>query len=612
MIRSVPGMRAASAAASLLGLLAVSADAQAPARPQLHVIENVRLLNHGDAPRVTLVLSGGRIEGVLESGAQTPTGARVIQGEGWLALPAFVDAFTFAGCEVPEVATDKDQPVSTRSDVRVDMRQANRKGIRPSFRAADVLAIEDKVGESIRAAGFGVMLSAPDGNLLSGVSAIATTRDAAARDTVLDEAAFQHAVFGAPGSGYPGTLMGYMAQLRQFFHDAERHRALVERHEAGKPGPRPPFDAELEAARPLLDGDHRVVCRAESSRDIERWIRLADEFGLQIAISGGREAWKVADVLAERGIPVILTLSWGDEVKDPDEKDKKKKGKKEKKEVKEGETEAQPAAEGEAAQEPEVEEQAEEDEPDWEYEEPLAVRRERRRLWEENRDCAIRLHEAGVRFAFGSAGDSAGDLLKRVRQVVEAGLPGDAALHALTAGAADVLGIDAHLGAVEPGKDATLALWTDDPTTKEGKLVWLFVDGFPYEFELDDDAELGAPDEGIDGSGSWTIEAEEQGETRTSTAILKMTPEGEVTGTLSRDNPMGEGKLTSDLTGHVSGKTMTLSGDFAFGEMEITFTMKGDIDGDSWSGDNVVKGPFGEISRTFEATRDPQSKGGAR
>ncbi len=589
MIRPVSVRRAALAAATSLWILCASAAAQTPLRPQLHVARNVRLQSHTEAPRVTLVLAGGRIEGILDASAQVPAGARVIEGEGWLALPAFVDAFTHEGCEVPEASSEKDRPVSTRSDVRVDMRAANRKGIRPAFRACGVFSIPEKQGQAIRKAGFGVVHSAPGGNLLSGTSVIATTRDAAPRDTIVTVEAFDQAAFRASGGGYPGTLMGYLAQLRQFFHDAAHQRELRRRHEAGESVPRPPFDADLEAILPLLDGERRVVCRAESNRDIERWIKLGDEFDFQIAISGGRDAWKLADVLAERGIPVFLTLDWGAEVSDPDEE--KNKGR-------------------EVEEEPDASEVETASEDDWEYLEPLAVRRERRRLWEENRDCAIRLHEAGVRVAFGSASDSSADLLKRVRQVVEAGLPADVALAALTSDAAALLGLDAHLGAIEPGKDATLALWTDDPTTKEGKLAWLFVDGYPFEFELEDELERGKPDEGVDVSGAWTIEAEEQGEVRISTALLRMTPEGEVTGTLSRKNPMGAGRLTADLSGHVSGRTMELEGGFDLGEMAIEFTMTGDIEGDSWSGDNAVRGPFGEVSRTFEATRDPE--GGAR
>ena len=617
MIRPAPRRRALAVAAALLWpLLTPPAEAQASPRPQLYVLENVRLQADDDAPRVKLVLSGGRVERVLEASAGNPPGARSIDGKGGFVVPAFIDAFTRAGCETPQPAAERDQPVPTKSDVRIDMREANRKGVQPSFRAVDVFALEDKEAEKIRAAGFGVLLSAPTGNLLAGQSAVATVRDAAPRDTVVVSSAFDHAAFRAPGGGYPGTLMGYMSQLRQFFLDARRHRELRDRYAAGRPGERPPFDADLEAILPALGGERRVVCQAQSHRDIERWIKLADEAGLEIAISGGRDAWRVADTLAQRGIPVILTLDWGEEVVDPHEKEKKSKGKKKEAEPEEAEAVEEQAPAGEPGEEG-AEEEAEAEESDWEYTEPLAVREERRRLWEEKRDCAIRLHEAGVRFAFGSDGDSSKDLLKRVREVVEAGLPADAALAALTSEAAGLLGVGDHVGSVAPGKDATLAVWTEHPTAKDAKLAWLFVDGFPYEFELED-LGTGEPDEGVDGTGTWTIEMEQRGETRTSTALLKMTPEGEVTGTMSRENPAGEGDLVTDVEGHVSGVTMTLKGTYEIRDMEITFTMKGDLEEDSWSGTTTTKGPFGEFESSFRATREPKRrasrelKGGAQ
>ena len=68
--------------------------------------------------------------------------------------------------------------------VLIDMRQANRKGIQPSFRAAEVFALDDKLAETYRQNGFAALLSAPRGEILAGASALATTRDAAARDVM--------------------------------------------------------------------------------------------------------------------------------------------------------------------------------------------------------------------------------------------------------------------------------------------------------------------------------------------------------------------------------------------------------------------------------------------
>lgn len=607
---------ATSTPLALVLALAAGAPAQAPARARLHVIENVRLALDGEP--VLLVLDAGRIREVLPAGAGHPPGARVVDGAGGLAVPAFVDAYGRAGVETPTPVADRDLPVSTESDVRIDMRSANRRGVQPAFRVVDALVLEDKLAGSAREAGFATLCVAPSGHLLPGVSAVVTTRTAALRDVVLVPEASEHAELSPSDGGYPSTLMGCMAQLRQLFWDAGRHRQLLERAGDGRDGlaARPPHDADLEALLPVLDGE-RLVCHAESHRDIERWLRLADELGFELAITGGRDAWKLADELAAREVPVVLTLDWEKEVDDPDERPKKKPEEdRPEGEAQDEESEEPPPSEagsedeeasGEAEDEP-----AADDESRWEYVEPLEVRRERRRLWEEQRDGALRLHEAGVRIAFGSGGDSHADLLKQARALVEAGLPSEVALAALTGEAAAFLGLGEQLGGLEQGMVASVGVWTGDPLEKGSKLAWLFVEGFPYEFELDQAQDQGPPDEGVDGSGRWTIEQEERGGTTTWTVVLEMTESGEVTGTLTRPDPSGEGELEAELEGRVSGKTMTLSGSAQFGDMEVTYTLKGDLDGDTWSGTSTVKGPWGEMDRAFEALREPEQGGTSR
>ncbi|NUP96767.1 MAG: amidohydrolase family protein, partial [Planctomycetaceae bacterium] len=441
------------------------------------------------------------------------------------------------------------------------------------------------------------------------------TREAAARDLVLVGDVFQHAAFRAGGPGYPSTLMGYHAQLRQFFLDAAHQAELEARYAAGRPGVRPAHDESLSVGRALQEKKRRVMCEAESAQDILRWIRLGDELGIQIGIVGGREAWKVADVLKAREIPVVLTLTWGDEPKDPHEKEKKaKKGDAPKKsEVAKGEEKpAEGATDAAKAEEkPEAKPEAKKDEKKadeakpWEYEEPLVVREERRKQWEEGRDCALRLREKGVRFAFGSAGGTGADLLKKVRTLVEVGLPAEAALAALTKDAAALVGASAHLGAVQPGMDATLALWTANPVAKDAKVAWLFVDGFPTEFEIKaEEKREGKPDEGVDATGLWNVEIKSDQGAQKGTLKLAMTPEGEVTGTLVTTGQRGERSI--DVKGTVVGKTLVLEGTFTMRDTEVTNKWKVELSGGSLAGSATTRGPFGETTSEVSGERVPK------
>lgn len=599
MTRLRPFVALASFGLSLVPSLA----AQAAARPQPTFVRGVALDRAGER-KGSLYLRDGAIVAVLDADAPAPAGTRIIEGEGLLCLPAFLDAYSRQGVTTAPPVKDQDIPPDEQADVGIDMRQANRKGIRPAFQAARGLALTKEQAEAWRKSGFGAVLVAPGGELLAGSSALAVTREAAMRDVVLREDVFAHAAFAASGGGYPSTLMGYFAQLRQFFLDSQRQLELMRRHDEGRPGPRPPSDAELVVGGELVSGKRRLLCEAEGMEDFARWFRIAREFGLQLGFVGGREAWRAQESLKSAGVPLVLTLDWGKEVDDPRPAEK------------ENEEKAADEAAGDAAAAP-----AEADvtsaavapaEPVWEYTEPLAVRLEKRRLWEEKRDNALRLHEAGIPFAFGSASQKPGDLLANVRTLVKNGLPAEAALHALTLGAAEMLGVERRLGAVAAGKDATFALWRSDPLTDEKAAVaWTFVDGFPSEFKAEKKkkAEGGAPAEGLDASGEWKLTFEVQGEgVKEAVLALEMDEKGGVAGTISLESPMGGGTIEAEVNGALDGDELELAFTLAFGEFKIDTTLTATLAGDTLDGETEFSMPGADepMSQSFTGKREPK------
>lgn len=554
--------------------LAASGPVHAPG-PVL--ITNVRLSTAADAKPASILVRDGRIERLQEGTIDAPIDARTMDGRAALVLPAFLDAYSFAGCATPEPKAERDQPAKTSTDVLVDMREANRKGIQPAFRAADVFDAGDALS-AWRENGFGALLSAPAGQLLAGQSALVVTREAAARDAIVRASVFDHASFQSTGPGYPGTLMGSIAQLRQFFLDARRQGEILARRAAGKPGERPPFDADLAAAQDCLARRRVVCCAVDEADDIERFLALSNEHGFAIAIAGGREAWKRARLLADKKIPVILTLAGGDEPEDPDAQDAKKK--------------KEPRAE---------------DAP-WTYDVPVAAKREKRRLWVEERDGARVLAEAGVRIAFGTGKEKPKGLVERVRKLVEAGLPRETALRALTEVAAEIVGASPALGRLAVGSDATFALWTKDPlTAKDAAVAWLFVDGRPIEFDAQDKAKKDAkdtPDEGVDASGNWSI-AYDVPQVPSGQLEVQMDKDGSVEGTLRGKSPSGA-PVEAALSGSVRGKTMKLSGTLEVEDMRMVLEFEGELDGDAW------KGTLGGVMPTavgFTAQRTPKDGG---
>ena len=588
-------------------LLAGPLAAQSPPPPQSILITNVHLDDGVEAPRVSVLVEHGRVVQVLQGGEPAPAGVRVLDGDGALALPAFVDAWTVAGVDTPEPVAEQDAMSSVVSNVHIGMREANRKGLQPSMSAAGVFAMESDSLEGYQERGFGAVHAAPSGQLLGGTSAVVTLREAALRDRIVAADLFLAAELRASGGGYPSTLMGYLAHLRQFFLDARWHALRLERFGDGRLERRPPPDPELEALQPVLAGERTLMARASSDADILRWLKFASAEGIQVVICGGSEAWKVTDQLRASGSAVLLELDWGDEVEDPDAGEDEGGDAEEAEEAaSEAEPEVEPPAGAEAPAEQETEQEAEEEtEVSWEYAEPLEVRRERRRLWEERRDCALRLHEAGIPFAFATGAGSPGDLLKNVRTLVELGLPEAVALQALTSGAADLVGVGSELGRLETGKAACIALWSDSPFAKKSRLQWLFVDGKPHEYAEQGGEEAG-PAEGVDASGTWEVTYEDM-TGKPGILELVMDEEGGVEGSLTFERPDGSSSSAA-LEGRVAGRSVTLEGPIDLGNFQAQIRITGQLAGDSMSGDATWKFSGGEDSNAFTARRKPEGR----
>lgn len=620
---SFPGNRRAFVSAILAvccGPFAAHAQVAKPA----YAVRDVRLTPGG--PSSTIVVRDGRIEDVMDASHEPPPWARTIDGRGMLVLPAFIDAYAHAGCTTPEPAVDRDRAPKAVSDVLVDMREANRKGLQPSFQAARTFTLAADPAAEYRKNGFGYLLSAPHGEILAGESALATTRESAPRDAIVLASPFAHASFRSTGAGYPTTLMGSVAHLRQFLLDAQHAQTLAQRFEAKKSRRRPPFDPDLSAAGAIVDGSRRVMSEADSAADIDRWLRIADEFHLSVAISGGRDAWKRARELAQRRTPVFLALDWGEEVEDPHAKksDDKKPGatKDEAKEDAPSVAAAAPSTTADAdasksdAQEPGTEgsKGATEPKPEpkpgaddaWRYKSPLRAREEKRRAWEERRACALRLHEAGVPLAFGTAGRGSGELLERLRKLVELGLPRDVALQSITSQAARLLGIEDRIGRVDAGLDASFAVWTEDPfTSKDARVRWIFVDGHPYEFDDDKSDATQKPAEGVDAGGTWTLEVEGS-PSPPATAELKMEPDGKVTGEVRYRATAESEEIRGAFEGRLRGKTLRLKGRLKFGTFEADVEISGELDGDEWRGETRWKSSEGDDVRKLTGRRNPK------
>lgn len=433
----------------MLGLLLAAAAgwAQTPTPPPAYAVVGARV-EIGDGTvleKGTVLIRDGLIQAVGPDVAVPPE-AEVVPGEGLTVYPGFVDGLNSQGLTLPPAVPQQDTPPDLGADAPAFMREANRSGIRPELRAADHLALTDAQLIPMRQAGFTTALIAPTGGILDGVGALVNLGGQPRREAVVLSRAGMHAGFRTTRGSYPGSLLGVFSHFRQALLDAQRYGLLQSRFETGG-GRRPAADETLAALQPVLRGEIPVIWDADNPNEIRQAIALSDEFRFKLIISGGAEAWKVAPLLKERQIPVLVALNFPPEprMRTP-----------------------MPAS---------GEQPAEEDEPE-------AVRQDRKRQRDERVANAVRLREAGVRFAFTTRGTrNPAEFTANLRRATQAGLPKEAALQALTRDAAALLGAERQMGTLTPGKIANLTVLSAAFTEPTARALWMFIDGRKFQPE---------------------------------------------------------------------------------------------------------------------------------
>ena len=438
----------------------------------------------------TILMADGRIVD-FGTDVAVPAYAERIDGTGLTAYPGFIDAHTHLG--MPDPVRTSDERERTE-DVNPDHSQgplpatrfANRRGIRPQLRVRDGYVPDDSQLGSHRGAGFTAALIAPRDGILAGTSDLMALSGQPIRRSVLAPDIAMHGSFATGEDGeYPQTILGIIAQYRQVMLDAEwyvKQRKYVERH----PGTatRAPLDPALEALQPLRARTQRLVFEANSEQEIRRALKLAGEFNLDVAISGAKEAWKVIDVLKDKRVPLIVSLDFGDEP----EFGKKKKDAGARRPGAPGRRRPNPPEDdADDEKQDEGDEVKEKDKAeDKKIYEPLKVRQEQRRLWEEKVANVIRLHEAGVPFALRTRDlKTPGELFTNLHVVIERGLPESAAVTALTAYPAQFAGVSDQIGTIARGHLANITLMTKSLADEKAKVKFVFIDGEKFDVEAD-------------------------------------------------------------------------------------------------------------------------------
>ncbi len=447
-----------AAAACLGGALlwpeTAAAQFDEPPPPAAYALQGVTVIgaDGGRQPNVTIVVRRGFIEAMGPEVA-IPPGARLLEGDSLLVYPGIIDAQGKADFEFPEQEVD-------RSELAFWAPPREAQGFTPHRRVVDYLSATGSDLESQRTNGVVAAAVHPEGALMPGRGTVLVFRPGAETPYDLVEQPELGPVMSFQGASgmYPSTIFGAAAFLRQSLEDARYHGQLEAAHDRDPTGLKAPaWDPDYAVLRSVMVGQTPVFFGADRAADIKRALELGEEYGFRPVIVGGGEAWRVADLLREREVAVLVSLDF------PEPKQWKPED--------EGEEETQ-------------------------EEEALDAAAEREKQDLENRYANPgRLATAGVTFALTSGGGEA-DIREGVRKAIEYGLSEDAALRAVTTAPAALLDVD-HIAQVRAGMAATFIVTDGSLFGEDTKILYTFVEG-----ELQEGTE---PDEnGEPSSGTGT------------------------------------------------------------------------------------------------------------
>ena len=238
--------------------------------------------------------------------AVLPDGCEVIDAKGAYLMPGLIDAHCHLGLFGDSLGVEGDDG-NEDSDP-----------ITPQLRAIDAINPFDRGFADARRAGVTCVVTGPgSANPISGQFAAVKTDGICVDDMILKApAAMKFALGENPKSVYtdknqaPVTRMGTMSLIRESLFKARDYSDSLKASESGEYD-KPEFDMKNAALVPVIRGEIPVKIHAHRADDICSALRLASEFGIRVTIEHCTDGEAIADILAERNIPVMLgpTLS---------------------------------------------------------------------------------------------------------------------------------------------------------------------------------------------------------------------------------------------------------------------------------------------------------------
>ncbi|MBL8234342.1 MAG: amidohydrolase family protein [Bryobacterales bacterium] len=322
--------------------------------------------------------------------------------------------------------------LSEISSVRETSDTAELGDFKPQLRTAVAVNPASEHIPVIRANGIVAAMALPEGGVISGQASLmlldgwtweemTVRRDAAMVLNFPTLGAGRFSFFSEAPPPFAETRRTYENRVKQLQSYFEQVRGYQKAKAAGGPGFR--TNLAFEAMLPVIEGKVPVMIQATRERTIREAVAWAEKEKLRIVLAGVRKPGQTLADLKAKNIPVIL-----------------------------GPTQELPLSE---------------DDP---YDEAYALPAE--------------LHEAGVKFAFGSFGNQfSRNLPYQAASAVGFGLPYDEALKSVTLYPAQIWGVESMMGSVEKGKWANLIVTDGDPLEVKTQVKMMFIRGREVDLE---------------------------------------------------------------------------------------------------------------------------------
>jgi imidazolonepropionase-like amidohydrolase len=304
-------------------------------------------------------------------------------------------------------------------NIPTDQDQVERSSpLQPELRAVDAYNPEEKLVEYVRAWGVTTMHTGHGmGALISGQTMVVKTKPGTADSVILVPEAMLAMTLGEGVSGFtsPGTRSKQMAMLRTELLKAQAHaKKMMDKDTAKRPAP----DLKMDMLVKLLNGRVKGLIYANKTNDIMNAIRLSKEFGFKLVIEGAAEAYRLTDEIKTAKAEVILHATMARNGGD---------------------------------------------------------------MVNMTRESAALLTAAGIAVSIETGYEGyvpkTRVLLFEAAQAMVQGLNYDEAIKAITIHPAKLLGLDARVGSIAPGKDADLVLYNGDPFEYLTKVCAVLIEG---------------------------------------------------------------------------------------------------------------------------------------